>query len=79
MPLLKDRRAKEAFAASGVFGADRLLKHAQKSITTTFVTPKVADVWAAFNRTGGGAWNGTAGLREALAAAQAEMQQLAHS
>ena len=35
LPLLNDKRAKEAFLASGVYGIDRVLKHAGTSVTET--------------------------------------------
>jgi multiple sugar transport system substrate-binding protein len=74
VPVLKDRRAKEAFTRYGTNGSDRLLKQAAKSVTEQFVTPKIVDVRRAFNTHAGAIWRGEVGIRSGLGAAQSELQ-----
>ena len=76
VPLLNDRRAKESFLASGVYGIDRVLKHAATSVTETFAATNLGDIRNVFDREATAIWRGTAAVRPALATAQREMQGL---
>jgi multiple sugar transport system substrate-binding protein len=76
LPMLNDKRAKEAFLASGVYGIDRVLKHAATSVTESFAATNLGDIRNVFDREATAIWRGAAPVRTALTAAQREMQAL---
>ena len=76
VPLLTDKRAKEAFLSSGVYGIDRVLKHSPTAITETFNVPNLGDIRTAFNRQTTAIWRSESAVRPALQTAQRDMQPL---
>ena len=76
IPLLTDKRAKDAFLSSGVYGLDRVLKQSPNAATETFPVPNLGEIRSAFNRQATAIWRGESAVRPALQTAQRDMQVL---